>query len=60
MPLGQLFAVLAEDEPVMDHLGQLPADGACDPLLELEIRSVVGAADDVRDPESRSSTTDAS
>ena len=50
-PLGELLAVLAEQEPVVDHLGQLAAERARDPLLHLLVRPVVGAADDVGDAE---------
>ena len=35
----------------MDHLGQLTAERARDPPLELLVRTMVGAADHVRDPE---------
>ena len=51
VPLRELLPVLAEHEPVVDHLRQLAADRAGDPAMELEVRPVVGAADDVRDPE---------
>ena len=37
----------------MDHLGQLTADRAGDPALQRLVRTVIRAADDVRDPERR-------
>ena len=49
--LGELLAVLTEQEPVVDHLGQLAAERPGDALLHLLVRPVVGAANDVRDPE---------
>ena len=51
VPLRELLAVRPEHEPVVDHLGQLTAHRARDPLLELEVRAVIRPADDVRDPE---------
>ena len=49
--LRELLPVLAEHEPVVDHLGELAAERARDPLLDLEVRPVVVAADDMGDPE---------
>ena len=51
VPLGELLPILAKDQPVMDHLGQLRAQSTRDRLVQREIRPVVGAADDVRDAE---------
>ena len=50
-PLRELLAVLAEEQPVVDHLRQLTAERPRDPLLHLLVRPVVGAADDVGDAE---------
>ena len=49
--LGELLPVVTEQKPVMDHLGQLAPERPRDPLLHLFVRPVVGAADDVGDPE---------
>ncbi len=51
VPLGELAPVGAEHEPVVDHLRQLATDGSGDPAVELEVRAVVRAADDMCDPE---------
>ena len=50
-PLRELLAVLAEQETVVDHLGQLAAERPRDPLVHLLVGPVVGAADDVGDAE---------
>ena len=50
-PLGELLAVLAEDQPVVDELGRLRAERLEQPPVELLVRPVVVAADDVRDAE---------
>ena len=50
-PLRELLAVLAEQETVVDHLGQLASERPRDPLLHLLVGPVVGAADDVGDAE---------
>ena len=49
--LGELLAVLAEQQSVVDHLGQLAADRARDPALRRLVRPVIRAADHVRDAE---------
>ena len=49
--LRELLPVRAEHEAVVDHLGQLASQRPGDALLHREVRPVVGAADDVRDPE---------
>ena len=51
MPLRELLPVRAQDEPVMDHLGQLAAERARDALLNLHVRPVVRSANHVRDLE---------
>jgi hypothetical protein len=51
LALGELAPVLAEDQPVMDVLGWLCAERARQVAVELLVRAVVVAADDVRDPE---------
>ena len=50
-PFGQLAAVLAEDQTVVDELGRCRAERFRQPTVELLVRPVVVAADDVRDPE---------
>ena len=49
--LRELLAVGAEQEAVVDHLWQLAADRLRDAPLQPLVGSMVGAADDVRDPE---------
>ena len=49
--LRQLRAVLAEQEPVVDVLRRLGPERANERGLELRVRAVVGAADDLRDLE---------
>ena len=51
VPLRQLLAVLAEDEPVVDHLRERPAERGGDPPVHRLVRPMVRAADHVRDPE---------
>jgi hypothetical protein len=50
VPLRELLPILAEEEPVVNHLGQLTAYRTRDPLLHLEVRPVIVPADDVGDP----------
>ena len=49
--LRQLLPVLAEQQAVMDVLRRLEAERARELLLKLAVRTMVGAADDVRDLE---------
>ena len=49
--LRELLAVVADDEPVVDHLRRLRAERAVQRRVQLLVRPVVGAADHVRDPE---------
>ena len=49
--LGQLFAVLAEDEPVVDDLGRARAEGKEQPPVKILVGAVIEAAHDVRDAE---------
>jgi hypothetical protein len=51
VPLGELLAVLPQQEAVVDHLGQAAAQRRGDASLHLLIRAVVGPADHVRDTE---------
>src|SRR5581483_8275776 len=45
----ELVAVVAEQQPVVDVLGRLAAERANERRLQLGIRAMVGAADDMRD-----------
>ena len=51
VPLGQLAAVLAQEQPVMHVLRRLAAERADQRRLQLCVRAVVRAADHVRDLE---------
>ena len=51
VPLGELLAVLAEEQSVMDDLRQCAADRQGDPALRRLVRPVVRAANHVRDAE---------
>ena len=51
VPLRELRAVLAEQQAVVDVLGRLAAERADQLRLELGVRAMVGAANDVRDLE---------
>jgi hypothetical protein len=49
--LRELLPVRPEQEPVVDHFREVGSERARDALLDLEVGSVVRAANDVRDPE---------
>src|SRR5947208_7513818 len=49
--LGQLSSILAEDQTVVDEFGRRRAERFGEPPVELLVRPVVVAANDVRDPE---------
>ena len=51
--LGELLAVFAEDQSVVDELGRRRAERLEEPAVQLLVRPVVEAADDVRDAEVR-------
>ncbi len=51
MALRELLPVRPEDEAMVDHLGELSTDGARDPSVNVEVRTVIGAPDDVGDRE---------
>src|SRR5438270_7760366 len=48
VPLGELRPVLAPQQPVVDELGRIAAERADELRLQLGVRAVVAAADDVR------------
>ena len=48
VPLGELRPVLAQQQPVMDELGRIAAERPDQLCLQLGVRTVVAAADDVR------------
>jgi hypothetical protein len=50
-PLGELLAVLAEDQPVVDELRDRRTECLEQPAMQGLVRPVVVAANDVRDPE---------
>ena len=49
--LRQLLAVVAGQETVVDHLGELTSERPRDTTLGRLVRSVIGPAEHVRDPE---------
>ena len=49
--LGELLAVLAEDQAVVDELGRRRAERLEQAAVQLLVRAMVEAAHDVRDPE---------
>ena len=49
--LGELLAVLPEDQPVVDELGRRGAQGLEEPAVDRLVRPVIVAAHYVRDPE---------
>ena len=51
VPLRELLAVITQEQPVMQHLRKPAAERVRDPPLNLLVRPVVGAADDVGDTE---------
>ena len=51
--LRELLAVRSDQEPVVDVLGRLRTEGTCQRPVQLGVRQVVAAPDDVRDRELR-------
>ena len=51
--LRELLAVRSDQEPVVDVLGRLRTEGTCQRPVELGVRQMVAAPDDVRDRELR-------
>jgi hypothetical protein len=51
VPLGELLAVVAEQQPVVQHLRERTVERARNAPVHLLVRPVVGAADDVGDVE---------
>ena len=51
VPLGELLAILAQDESVVDDLGEGRAERGSDPPVNRLVGAVIRAADDMSDRE---------